>query len=67
MFCIFLNFTKAFAIRFNKEDLKAVLLEEYEANNKPMSKISFMELVSRVEIELSKNQKFKLVSTSSLA
>ena len=50
--------------RLAKDDLKNDLLDAYEANGKPMSQISFMDLVKGVEVELSKNTKLKLMKVS---
>lgn len=52
------------SVRFDKEALKNNLLDDYAKNGKPMSGISFNDLIKKVEIELSRNHKFKLAETS---
>ena len=52
--------------RFVKDDQADLLLEEYNRLGSILHKMSVIELVRRVEIELSKNQTFQVMMLSAL-
>lgn len=52
--------------RFAKDKLIDIMKNRYLEVQSPMANCSFMELVRKVEIEMSKNQKFELLLLSTL-
>ena len=47
--------------RFHKPTLQKSLKDDYLKLKSPMKDVTFTELVQKVEIELSKNQKFEIL------
>lgn len=46
--------------------MKNQLLKDYDELGKPLSNCTFLQLVQKTEVELSKNLKFKLLPVSTL-